>query len=350
MSTQITTKHAYSLTTGMTREEWVALRRSYIGASETAAILGFDKYRTPLDVYCEKRGESEPEPAGERAEAGLRAEQMIADWIGDLYTLKIQRDNKIRIHPTLNYWRCNLDRVIVGQPNGTAVLELKTTSMENLKAWNPSAEDLNPTFVHHWVQVQSQLAVTGYKWAAIGVMPADSFRGFGQPELIIIQPDQEFISMMTEKVRIFWEEHVLTGVPPEPVTEDDLKILYPRSQPKVLEVDENTRKLVIKVARMRAAKKKIDERLEPIELSLKMLLTDYEAASCNGEVICTYKSAKDKETFNEELFRTNHPQEAEQCVKPVLDVELLKSRHPDLYQESLDKKPGSRSLLLKIKL
>ncbi|HOT98958.1 MAG TPA: YqaJ viral recombinase family protein, partial [bacterium] len=97
----------------MTREEWLAQRRSYLGASETSAILGFDRYRTPLDVYREKRGEFEPEPAGERAEAGLRAEQMIADWLAELYSLKIQRDNKIRIHPALNYWRCNLDRVIV---------------------------------------------------------------------------------------------------------------------------------------------------------------------------------------------------------------------------------------------
>jgi len=159
---------AYVKTNEMSREEWLAQRRSYLGASETAAILGFDKYRTPLDVYLEKRGEVTPEPAGQRAEAGLRAEQMIADWLAELYSLKIQRDNKIRIHPALNYWRCNLDRIIVSQPNGTAVLELKTTSMENLKNWNPTAEDLNPTFVHHWVQVQSQLAVTGYKWAAAG--------------------------------------------------------------------------------------------------------------------------------------------------------------------------------------
>lgn len=340
----------YVKTTEMTREEWLANRKSYLGASETAAILGFDKYRTPLDVYLEKRGEVEPDPAGQRAEAGLRAEQMIADWIGDLYNLKIQRDNKIRIHPTLNFWRCNLDRVIVGQPNGTAVLELKTTSMENLKSWNPNGQDLNPTFVHHWVQVQSQLAVTGYKWAAIGVMPADSFRGFGQPELIPIQPDQEFIGMMTDKVRVFWEEHVLKGIPPEPVTDDDLKILYPRSQPKTLEVDENTRNLVIKIARMRAAKKKIDEHLEPLELSMKMLLTDYEAASCNGEIVCTYKSAKDKEIFNEGCFLANHPQEAKQCTRLMLDVELIKAQHPDLFNESLDKKPGTRSLLPKVKL
>jgi putative phage-type endonuclease len=341
---------AYVKTNEMTREQWLADRKTYLGASETAAILGFDKYRTPLDVYRMKRGEAEPETAGEKAEAGLRAEQMIAEWLADLYNLKIQRDNKIRIHPTLKFWRCNLDRVIIGQPNGTAPLELKTTSLENLKNWNPMAEELNPSFVHHWVQVQSQLAVTGYKWAAIGVMPADSFRGFGQPELIIIQPDQEFIAMATGKVEVFWEEHVLKGVPPDPVTEDDLKILYPRSQPKVFPVDESTCKLIIKIARMRAAKKKINDRLEEIELAIKMLLTDYEAATFDGEVVCTYKSAKDKEVFDEAKFKEKHPEESEQWIQKVLDVDFIKSEHPDLYNECLDPKPGSRSLIPKIKL
>jgi len=155
---------------------------------------------------------------------------------------------------------------------------------------------------------------------------------------------------MARRVKAFWEEHVLAGIPPDPVTADDLKILYPRSQSKILEVDETTRNLVLKIARMRAAKKNIEQRLETIELSLKMLLLDYEAASCNGETICTYKSSKDKETFDEQRFRANHPREAEQWVRPVLDVDFIKSQHPDLYKECLDVKPGSRSLLPKIKL
>lgn len=341
---------AYVKKNEMSTEEWLAQRQSYLGASETAAVLGLDHYRTPLDVYREKKGLKEPEPAGARAEAGLRAEQMIADWIGDMFNLKIQRDNKIRIHPTLPFWRCNLDRVIVGQPNGTAVLEIKTTSLENLRRWNIQSEELNPTFVHHWIQVQCQLAITGYKWAAIGVMPADTYQGFGQPELIPIQPDREFIHMMTAKVRAFWQDHIEKDIPPEPATEEDLKILYPRSESKTLAVDETTLQLIMRVARLRAAKKKISDNLDAKELSLKMLLQDYEAAAYSDEVVCTYKSAKEKEVFLEDKFKEEYPEEAAHCVKNVLDEELAKANYPDLYRACLDKKPGARSLLLKFKL
>ena len=341
---------AYVNKNEMSTEEWLAQRQSYLGASETAAVLGLDHYRTPLDVYREKKGLKEPEPAGARAEAGLRAEQMIADWIGDMFNLKIQRDNKIRIHPTLPFWRCNLDRVIVGQPNGTAVLEIKTTSLENLRRWNIQSEELNPTFVHHWIQVQCQLAITGYKWAAIGVMPADTYQGFGQPELIPIQPDHEFIRMMTAKVRAFWQDHIEKDIPPEPATEEDLKILYPRSEIKTLAVDETTLQLIMRVARLRAAKKKISDNLDAKELSLKMLLKDYEAAAYSDEVVCTYKSAKEKEVFLEDKFKEEYPEEAAHCVKNVLDEELAKANYPDLYRACLDKKPGARSLLLKFKL
>jgi len=341
---------AYVKKNEMTAEEWLTQRKSYLGASETPAILGFDKYRTPLDVYLEKRGESDPSPAGVRAEAGLRAEEMIASWISDLYSLKIQRDNKIRCHPTLPFWRCNLDRLIVGQPNGTAVLELKTTSMETLKRWDPKAEELNPVFVHHWIQGQAQLAITGYKWAAIGVMPADSYQGFGQPELIPIQPDREFIAMMAGRVQEFWEAHVLTGVPPAPMTEGDLKLLYPRSMPKTLEIDESTLEKVRQVVEMRKRIKGFNEELDQLELALKRLLSDYEAASYQGEVVCTFKSAKDRESFNETTFATLYPQEAREWVKTVIDAEYIKSTHPDIYNQCLDRKPGARSLIPKIKL
>ncbi len=36
--------------TAMSREEWLALRRTGLGGSDIAAIMGFNKYKTPLEV------------------------------------------------------------------------------------------------------------------------------------------------------------------------------------------------------------------------------------------------------------------------------------------------------------
>ena len=42
------------------REEWLALRRGYIGGSDAAAVVGLSPYVTPYQVWAEKTGKVEP--------------------------------------------------------------------------------------------------------------------------------------------------------------------------------------------------------------------------------------------------------------------------------------------------
>lgn len=39
---------------GLTRADWLKLRRRGIGGSDVAAILGLSKWRTPLEVWQDK--------------------------------------------------------------------------------------------------------------------------------------------------------------------------------------------------------------------------------------------------------------------------------------------------------
>ena len=43
-------------TLGMPREQWLELRKKGIGGSDSAAIVGLDRYRSAFDVYAEKIG------------------------------------------------------------------------------------------------------------------------------------------------------------------------------------------------------------------------------------------------------------------------------------------------------
>ena len=43
-------------TDGMSESEWLEKRRSGIGGSDSGAILGLNKYATPLSVYIAKKG------------------------------------------------------------------------------------------------------------------------------------------------------------------------------------------------------------------------------------------------------------------------------------------------------
>ena len=43
-------------TEGMSESEWLEKRRAGIGGSDSGAILGMNKYATPLSVYIAKKG------------------------------------------------------------------------------------------------------------------------------------------------------------------------------------------------------------------------------------------------------------------------------------------------------
>ena len=44
----------------MTRDEWLEDRRKSIGGSDAAAVIGLNRYRTPMEVYADKLGALPP--------------------------------------------------------------------------------------------------------------------------------------------------------------------------------------------------------------------------------------------------------------------------------------------------
>lgn len=57
---------------------WHEARRSHVGASEVAAIMGLDRFNTARSMWLLKTGRSQPEPTNEAMDWGIRAEHIIA--------------------------------------------------------------------------------------------------------------------------------------------------------------------------------------------------------------------------------------------------------------------------------
>ncbi len=70
-------------TSGMSREQWLALRRESIGASDAPVIAGLSRYKSRFGLWLEKTGQSEPELAGEQAWFGTRLEDVICARLND---------------------------------------------------------------------------------------------------------------------------------------------------------------------------------------------------------------------------------------------------------------------------
>ena len=65
-------------TKGMTREEWLTLRKTGIGGSDAGAICGLNPYSSPMKVYQDKtQGETE-EADNESMRQGRDLEDYVA--------------------------------------------------------------------------------------------------------------------------------------------------------------------------------------------------------------------------------------------------------------------------------
>lgn len=191
---QLIENHRVS-TLGMSEEVWLSLRGLGIGASEAAAAVGASEFRTPFEIAERKLGlASDDDDDNYRRKMkmamGHVMEPVTAARFAEFTGLNVQNYNFMLAHPDHPFMTANIDRRIVGVTDaqyawlellmgrtvkGPGVAELK--NVEFAKDWG------KPDNVHttgglcttgevpedYFIQVQQQLAVTGYEWGFLVV-------------------------------------------------------------------------------------------------------------------------------------------------------------------------------------
>lgn len=180
-------------TLNMSEEVWLELRGVGIGASEAAAAVGASEYRTPFEIAERKLGLSNDDADAnyrrrQKMAMGHVMEPVTAARFAEFTGLNVQNYNWMQAHPDHPFMTANIDRRIVGVTDaqaawlelimgqtvkGPGVAELK--NVEFAQGWG------KPDNVHttgglctsgevpedYFIQVQQQLAVTGYEWGFI---------------------------------------------------------------------------------------------------------------------------------------------------------------------------------------
>jgi putative phage-type endonuclease len=224
------------------RARWLDARTRGIGASDAAAILGVNPWKSALMLYAEKIGLTAPTPEeSERMKWGHRLEQPIADAYED-ETGRVTIDPgdfAIIHHRDLPYIQATLDRRVtivrtlpdVPQPPGAGdgALEIKTTN-----AWNAAEWADEPPLLYQ-VQLQHQLAVASLQWGSLAVLiGGQEFRWQDQAR------NDEFIAKMIAAEDEFWF-HVQHQIPPAPDASASsakaLALLYPKEERDTILLD-----------------------------------------------------------------------------------------------------------------
>lgn len=281
-----------------TREEWLAERKSGIGGSEAAAILGLSHWTTPVQVWLDKTGRAEPKEETEAMRIGTELEDFVARRYCQETGRTVQRFNRM-IHKGCLLG--NFDRLVVpdgekvashmGEVRTDTLLECKTSSRE----WDGEVPPYYLVQVLHYQGLEPRLQHADVACLFLGRKHFEIFR---------VERDDELIARMQERLIAWWEEFVVGNKMPPPMNEADCRLIWARSNPgkKVVANAEIEDKL------LRYAKAKADEK------TAKGIAAEMQSAICafigeaevltglDGKPLLTWKSAKDSTTTDWEAL------------------------------------------------
>ncbi len=281
------------------REAWLAQRRTGIGGSDVAAILGLSRWKSPLDVYLEKTSQAEPVAETEPMRWGTLLEPVILAEFSRRTGVVVEKPRDIIRDPGCPWMLASLDG---WAPELEAVVELKTA--RSAEGWGEDGSGEIPAY--YQTQVAHYLAVTGARIAFVPVLiGAAEFRVYQ------VERDDLLIRDMVEAERAFWHDHVLAGVPPEPVNAADAARLWGRDNGETIEVAGEIADDVEELRHLKAQAKEIEERIGSIEDRMKVAFREASAISYCGRTLATFK-AQTRKGFDTKSLSAAHPDLAEQ--------------------------------------
>lgn len=194
---------------------WLALRQQDVTSTESAALFGMSPYMTAFELWHAKKSgvplafeENERMRWGSRLEAAI-AHGIAADEGWTIEPLKTyMRDPALRMGSSFDFVITNL-----GEP---VHLEIKNVDYLAFRdGWIENDDGSIEAPEHIEMQVQHQMAVSGFKRSFIGALVAGN-----RHELIERERDAPVIAAIRARVVDFWQR-VDAGIVPPPVMPED---------------------------------------------------------------------------------------------------------------------------------
>ncbi len=291
------------------KEEWLEQRMMGIGGSDAAAVLGISPFKSRLQLWNEKVSKKIGHNFDEDLimQIGTVLEPIIADKYSHKTGRKLEK-RPIKVHPEYPFIIGNIDREIIGDERGPGILEIKTKG-----AWvDWKGDDIPP---YYMAQVQHYLSIYGYDWASFAVLDL----GTRKITNIDIERDDKQIANIIEEEKKFWKL-VETGVPPEiensKTCANFLREHYSKSEDVTIDLAENNdaTKWAMFLRDVMEQKKILKDREIECKNHLMSLMGCAEKAIGNLYSI-SWKSPKDKEVFDLEKFKIDHPKLVKNYIK-----------------------------------
>jgi putative phage-type endonuclease len=296
------------------RRTWLEERRTGIGSSDAPAAVGLSKWKTPLQLWMEKRGEAETAES-EPMFWGTALEPVVRQVYADRTGRTVVVPGRILRHPEHSFAIATVD----GIADETRLYEGKTARTAD--GWgDPGSADIPQDYL---VQVQHAMLVAGLQVADVAVLiGGQDFRVYEVPA------DAELQAMLLEQERAFWAL-VISSTPPAPVDRDDVKRRWRLSSGASVTATQDELHKAYVLSQWKEIAKQLEERIDGLTADLQSFMGEAaELSDESGNILATWKNIKASPRFNLDRFR---------------------EEQPELYRQYLREAGPQRRFLLKVK-
>jgi len=191
------------------RSQWLAWRRTGIGASDVAPIVGLSPWGSAFSVFVDKVTDldDDDDPADHMI-LGLDLEPVVARWYERRHPgLHVIARQQRATHPEHRWALATLDGLVVeeGTDDPGLALAVFESKYDAGVPWDEIP-------LHYQCQAQWSMFVTGLDHAFIATL----HMAFGRPNYRTYElgRDEATIAMLYERAEAFWFGNVVAGVPP----------------------------------------------------------------------------------------------------------------------------------------
>jgi len=289
-------------TNNITKEEWLLARKSGIGGSDAASVVGLNPYKSSVSVYIDKITEEAKEEKNYKMELGQKLEDFVAKEFSLITNKDVRNVNGILKNDKYPFAIANIDKAIVGEK---AFLECKVTNSYSKKEWKEQPP------IHYQIQCFHYMAVTGATHCYIAAL-------IGNEELIVhkLDRDEEVIDSLMKQEEAFWNEYILgEKIPQADGSEDYSKFLKEKYK------DTKDESLIIFMKEDKLSRhnevtsliKDLEIEKKAIEQHIQNEMKEYEIAYIGDKKI-TWKS-QSRSSLDTKRLKKEHPEIAEEYMK-----------------------------------
>jgi putative phage-type endonuclease len=204
-------------------ESDVVVRRSGIGGSDIAKIVGQSKWGGPMDVWLEKIGQSAPLIETERMRWGKILEDAVAREYAHKVGRKVRRANQTLRAASAGWRMAHIDRAVI-VPAGDPRRGLECKTADHFASSDFGEEGTDQVPPDYALQCHWYLGVTGWDVWDLAVLI-----GGNQHRIYTIERDDELVELLFTAADDFWHNHVVPRVPP-PIDGTEASRRYLESQ------------------------------------------------------------------------------------------------------------------------